>query len=262
MSRSGTESIRRALEEMGYLRTYHGIRDLLAGDDGWLWADLMERKYGEKPQPITREPLDRILGDCAAVTDMPCCAFWSELMDAYPAAKVLLVERDVEEWYRSFDTIILKGVFSSKSAVIRFAVRAGVLPAYPQMFINQLFLQYFQAKSSAQMARNARSVYRQHYNAIEARAVAEGRPVLRMHLKEGWGPICEFLGKENPPGYHDGALPRGNEGYKTAANIRLHQNKALCFLVMILVKGLVKLVVGMGVLVYLVRYFRDYRARG
>ncbi|KAF2168827.1 hypothetical protein M409DRAFT_52832 [Zasmidium cellare ATCC 36951] len=252
MSRSGTESIRKALEEMGYLRTYHGVQDLLAGKDGFTWAQLAERKYGKNPQPITREHFYRILGDCAAVTDMPCCAFWSELMDAYPQAKILLVERDVEEWFRSFETVILKEVFSWKRDVIAFAIRVGLFPPNPNIFINGLFLNYFQARNTSELARNARSVYMQHYDAIEARAKLEGRPVLRMRLEEGWGPMCEFLGKQQPSGHEGGALPKGNEGYKTAANTRMHQNRAMRFLALIVAKSLAKVGAGVAVAVLLV----------
>ncbi|KAK4499835.1 hypothetical protein PRZ48_008021 [Zasmidium cellare] len=252
MSRSGTESIRSALEAMGYLRTYHGVRDLLAGNDGYVWAQLAERKYGKNPQPITREHLDRILGDCAAVTDMPCCAFWPELMDAYPQAKILLVERDIEDWFRSFDKVILNEVFSWRRDVIGFAIRVGLFPPNPNMFMNDLFLNYFHAKDTSDLARNARSVYVQHYDAIEARARLEGRPVLRMRLEDGFEPMCQFLDKQRPSGYSNGALPKGNEGYKTAANTRMHQNRAMWFLALILAKVLAKMGVGIVVAVLLV----------
>ena len=77
MSRSGTESMRTALETLGYKRTYHGVRDLMKSKDGLIWSELTNLKYGPHPQPITSSHFDQILGDCAAVTDMPCCAFWS-----------------------------------------------------------------------------------------------------------------------------------------------------------------------------------------
>lgn len=252
MSRSGTESVRTALEELGYLRTYHGVRDLLASNDGFLWGELTDRKYGKKPKPITREDFDLLLGDCMAVTDMPCMAFWPELMDAYPDAKVLLVEREIEAWYHSFDKVIVKEVFSWKRDIIAFAMWIRLFAPNPNMFINHLYLGYWRAKDKWEMARNARAVYKEHYDSIEARAKAEGRPVLRMRLEDGWGPMCEFLGKERPPGYEDGKLPRSNEWQKTSANTRYYQNMAMLGVVLQLAK------VGMGVaaVVWLVEWFR------
>lgn len=256
MSRSGTESIRKALEALGYRRTYHGVRDLMAGQDGFIWGELVERKYGQPPQPITREHLDQILYDCAAVTDMPCCGFWPELMDAYPEAKILLVERDVEAWYRSFNKVIYKEVFSWKADVVDVAIRLGLLPANPNFFIHRLFLEYFQARSASEMMRNARSVYTEHYNAIEARARAEGRPLLRMRIEEGWEPICKFLDKKRPPGYGDGALPRGNEWQKTVANTRYYQNRAVLMVARKVGLVLVRAGVGVALAVEISMWFR------
>jgi hypothetical protein len=34
-----------------------------------------------------------------AVTDMPAYCFSSELIEAYPEAKVILTLRDIDEWY-------------------------------------------------------------------------------------------------------------------------------------------------------------------
>ena len=34
-----------------------------------------------------------------AVTDFPCCMFPEELLEAYPDAKVILTNRNVDKWY-------------------------------------------------------------------------------------------------------------------------------------------------------------------
>ena len=39
-------------------------------------------------------------------------------------------------------------------------------------------------------------------------AAAQGRPVLEFHVKEGWQPLCEFLGNEVPKS----GFPHVNEG--------------------------------------------------
>ena len=141
---------------------------------------------------------------------MPCGAFWSELMDTYPRAKIVLVERDVEAWYRSFEAVILGTVFSWKAYIIIAAMRIGLLSKAPGMFICPLLLNYFRAENTKQMARNSRAVYTEHYASIRAKAEAEGRPVLDMELDEGWEPLCKFLGNE----VLAQESPRGNEAVK------------------------------------------------
>ena len=36
-------------------------------------------------------------------------------MDAYPDAKIVLVERNIEAWYRSFEAVFIGGIFSRKA---------------------------------------------------------------------------------------------------------------------------------------------------
>ena len=40
------------------------------------------------------------------MTDTPCICFAEDLIRAYPDAKVVLVERDVEAQYPSFETLV------------------------------------------------------------------------------------------------------------------------------------------------------------
>lgn len=43
-----------------------------------------------------------------AVTDIPCVLFADELLKAYPEAKVVLTERDVEGWIKSMQGSFVK----------------------------------------------------------------------------------------------------------------------------------------------------------
>ncbi len=40
-----------------------------------------------------------LLGHCQAVCDVPAACFATELMEAYPDAKVILTNRDIDAWY-------------------------------------------------------------------------------------------------------------------------------------------------------------------
>ena len=39
--------------------------------------------------------------------DPPAIAFAEELVDVYPEAKVVLVERDIDSWYSSFNAAVI-----------------------------------------------------------------------------------------------------------------------------------------------------------
>lgn len=62
------------------------------------WLNCIEAKYEGKGRPYTRKDFDEGLGEFAGLSDQPPCWLWRELMDAYPEAKVVLVQRDFESW--------------------------------------------------------------------------------------------------------------------------------------------------------------------
>lgn len=214
MSRSGTDSMRRALEILGIGRTMHGFR---LGDHPEridIWLELVNRKFypGDGPaaaadQPITAADLDRVLGDYAATTDMPCAAFWRELLTAYPDAKVVLTERPADAWRASFKAVVVDGMMSARGAVFANPwIAAYVGDRWIEMMF-RCFLGYFGARDKSEVAANAGRVYAEHNAAIRAACREEGRELLDYELGSGWGPLCDFLGVEVPEGVE---FPSGN----------------------------------------------------
>ena len=66
-----------------------------------LWCEALDAKYFHRGSCYTREQWDALLGDFAAVTDMPANVFGPELISAYPEAKIVLVEREIDAWQES-----------------------------------------------------------------------------------------------------------------------------------------------------------------
>ncbi|SMQ49842.1 unnamed protein product [Zymoseptoria tritici ST99CH_1A5] len=212
MSRTGTQSVSNALSQLGYDRVYHG-HDM--GDDAasvYTWRDLWRRKQQHGSARITSQDFDQVLGVCEAVTDAPSVLFWSELMDAYPDATIVLVIRDTEKWYGSFSSVCIDPYCSKRSRLVQSGVRLRLFPYNVLAFLPEMFMGYFQAKTEEQFRSNARVIYEQHNASIVARAENEGRPLLQMRLEDGYEPLCKFLDKSVP----DAAFPRGND----AASLR------------------------------------------
>ena len=70
-------------------------------------------------------------------------------------------------------------------------------------------LSFFASTSQSDFRANARSKYRDYYRDVRAAAHTRGRPVLEFGLGEGWGPLCQFLGREVPGAGRE--FPRANE---------------------------------------------------
>jgi hypothetical protein len=72
-----------------------------------MWAEALESKFDakkENPLALDRRTFDMLMGHVGACTDQPAAVFAKELVAAYPEAKVVLVERNIDKWYDSFCT--------------------------------------------------------------------------------------------------------------------------------------------------------------
>jgi len=245
MSRTGTASMQMALQILGYNETYHGFALLANFRDAEMWLEALDAKYNPQNglKPFGRAEWDQLLGHCAAVCDMPCAVFGPELVDAYPEAKVVLVERDIESWYKSFRDSICLPVFNP---FVKTMMRLDTkFLGKTLALLNVILKGRFNTTDLASLDKNARAGYRAHYK--EIRDATPKDRLLDFKLAQGWEPLCKFLGKPIP----DCPFPRVND--QAAA-----QEKLFILLRMLaldkLKQGLIILSV-IGSLYFLVRRF-------
>lgn len=103
LGRTGTDSLRTALLQLGYHDVDHGFRivEAVGRSPQWCRLALAKRKFPNAAF-LNRDEFDKVIGDCEAVTDVGCAGFGVELLRAYPEAKVVLNRRrDIDAWYRS-----------------------------------------------------------------------------------------------------------------------------------------------------------------
>ena len=189
--RTGTLSLKAALEELGFDPCYH-----------------MSEVF-ENPEHIETwdaaangEPVDweRVLGDYKATVDWPGCSFYKEFMRKYPDAKVLLSVRDPDRWYESVSATIYNirrmSTASPFTAAV-FAVAGVFVPRLKRgarMVENLIWEGAFDGRFEDR--RHATEVFERH-NAEVIESVPKDR-LLVYEVKEGWGPLCEFLEVEAP----------------------------------------------------------------
>lgn len=191
--RTATLSMREAFSILGYPSPYHFASILANVRDADIWAPIMREKLSSGRSP-PRADLDQVLGHCGAVTDTPCAVMWRDLVAAYPEAKVILVERDEDSWYRSI-TVMLEG---SLNPLVRYVLRLTDPGWFGRIFnLGFLWIELWFGSSDLETAkRNARAAYRAHNTAIRE-AVPKQR-LLVYQLGSGWEPLCEFLEKPIP----------------------------------------------------------------
>lgn len=206
ISRSGTESLSKALYQIGYNDVYHGMQliDYRTADIAQWWR-LSRAKCGGNQDFLNAREFDKVLGHCQAITDFPCCSFATELLHAYPDAKVVLNRRsDVNAWMKSFQSQLFNiypGWYSRFRPFFEatlFWMRIFTTAVADPMILNHM------RRDQDNMA----DEYRKHYEAIKRECDAQGRQYLEWTVEDGWEPLCKFLEKPIP----DGPFPRGNSG--------------------------------------------------
>ena len=192
-----------ALNILGY-NCYHSSVFFSNIRDCDMWNDAMDAKYlGHGPR-FTRTEWDQLLGSYSAVSaDPPAVAFAEDLVAAYPDAKVILVEREIESWYRSFDTNIIAAQWNP---LISFVSELDPWLLRPVRRCHRRWATGWMASAGrVEMQQKARQAYRDHY-ALVRRDTPKDR-LLEYQLADGWEPLCAFLGKPVP----DVPFPRVND---------------------------------------------------
>ncbi|KAH6648017.1 P-loop containing nucleoside triphosphate hydrolase protein [Truncatella angustata] len=218
MGRTGTTSMAAAFALLGF-PTSHGGADMHSNPlDGDIWLEAVKAKYqGDTSVKLDASFFDKALGHVSACADYPSNMFGPELIAAYPNAKVVLVERDADAWYPSFERALIRG--QDLPAWFRhFLELADNTQKHVQPVIWRGMMQgQFGAKDSIEWRKKAKDVYKRH-NA-EIREVLKDQPerLLVYRLGSGWEPLCEFLGKPIP----DVDFPRVNEKAQHDAMIKV-----------------------------------------
>ena len=191
--RTGTASLQSALNELGFGPCYH-MYEVFTNPGH---ADFWRAAWRGEPADW-----DGVLGGYEATVDWPACSFYEELIERNPDAKVLLSVRDPERWYESArQSIYVLGRITAGSPFSRlgFALlsrlvfgsfKSGQGPMGEEIIWQGTFGGRFEDKD------HAIEVFNRHNEAVQRRVPKER--LLVYEVKQGWGPLCEFLGVEVP----------------------------------------------------------------
>src|SRR5215218_9992533 len=202
LGRTGTASLQSALEELGFGPCYH-MYEVFANPGH---ADFWRAAWRGEPADW-----DGVLGSYEASVDWPACSFYAELLERNPDAKVLLSVRDPERWYESTRQTIYKlGKISTGSPFSRLGsallsrlvfgtFKTGQGPMTEKIVWQGTFDGKFEDKH------HAIEVFNRHNEEVQRRVPRE--QLLVYEVKQGWRPLWEFLGVEEP----DKPFPRLND---------------------------------------------------
>lgn len=183
-----------------------------------MWHDAFQSKFQGRGH-FGKAAFDGLLGHVSAISDLPAIIFWRELMEHYPEAKVVLVEREEQKWFRSI-SVLLEGVLNPIVSILQYpdpTFTGRVFGKAGRPGVRWLF-----GSTNLTVAKeNAIPAYRKHY--AEIRAAVPQERLLEYRLGSGWEPLCDFLGKKVP----DVPFPHQNETKTLELSIKAVVTKSL-----------------------------------
>ena len=185
VGRTGTNSLRLAINQLGFGPCYHMhelVMNLPANVPLWLRALDGDADW------------DVIFNGYASAVDWPAAGFFRELHAVYPEAKVILTVRDPENWAESFSETIYKLQAAEDQA-------PAALKPWFDMANGVVFKSGFPFGLDVPALAKA---FDAHTRAVKA--AIPGERLLVYEVKDGWGPLCKFLGVAEPAE----AFPRTN----------------------------------------------------
>ena len=183
--RTGTLSLKYALEILGYNKCHHMLEVINNPGEDEQW---MAASRGESVD------WDTLLAGYQAAVDWPSCHFYRELAAHYPDAKVILTLRDPASWFESISNTTLR--------VIREGMESGRIAGKGNLGTELVI----KAALDGNIDDPERAIAAFNRHTAEVQAHIDPDRLLTYEVRQGWEPLCAFLGRPVPAQ----AFPRVN----------------------------------------------------
>ena len=176
--RTGTKSLKSALEQLGFEKCYHMVEvNEHNHKHEWLKA--------HRGQPIN---WDVLFNGFKATVDWPSCNLWREQLKHFPDAKIILSLRDSASWYESIMNTIYpysKQSLDSEDQQLHYSGKWAFEIIWDRSFDGRL---------------NEREFVIDKFNRHNQSVIEEtpSEKLLIFEAQNGWEPLCDFLGVPVP----------------------------------------------------------------
>ncbi len=174
LGRTGTMSLKAALEILGFGPCYHMTECLPKGARHW--QQWINAANASPDWPA-------IFAGYQSTLDFPSCTNYQALADFYPDAKVILTVRDPERWFESTQETIFAPHWMEY-------LETAEMGKFMMPHINDHFQNRMHDKDYLIQCFN------QHIENVKKNIPAER--LFIYEIKQGWIPLCEFLQVPRP----------------------------------------------------------------
>ncbi len=175
--RTGTLSLKRALEDLGFGPAYHMQEAMQRPAHVRQWLDYAETGTAD---------WDELFAKFSSGVDYPVCCVWEELVSHYPDSKVVLTVRDPQRWWQS----TMSTVYGFRTAFAPWFLRAvPTAGRFVDMVERLVWTGLFDGRFDDRD--HAIGVFNRHNEHV--RATCPPERLLVFEVADGWEPLCEFL---------------------------------------------------------------------
>ncbi|KAF3760469.1 hypothetical protein M406DRAFT_295808 [Cryphonectria parasitica EP155] len=205
-SRSGTFSLYQALQILGY-KPYHMYEVVQTNTHMAIFEEALRCKYFGAGKPYGRAEFDKWFADYDTLIEIP--AFFAEdIIAAYPDAKYIHVDRDVDKWLVSVLNIwhTVRPLLNS-TAMKFMALYDPFIKLFISLHVTILrCLDHGMHNEDPNMAIVLKEDYLQLTDQVKKLVPRENLACFSLEDEFGWEQICPWLGKPIPATKY----PRGN----------------------------------------------------
>jgi hypothetical protein len=183
--RTGTTSLKIALEQLGFGKCYH-MWELMNNPDQLIYFQQAER--GENVN------WDELFNGYHSACDYPVIRYYKQILEKYPDAKVIHTMRDAESWFKSISNTIFWAVKPSLGRMLGLMIRLPFSSTLRKRLHILKFNSMMVSKEFGNDLKDKEKVisYFNKYNAGVLNTIPKEK-VLVYDVKSGWEPLCNFL---------------------------------------------------------------------
>ncbi|KAI9276973.1 P-loop containing nucleoside triphosphate hydrolase protein [Phascolomyces articulosus] len=185
-SRSGTTSLRAALNILGYKT--HNMDDMITENSN---PKLFIEAYNHPEKPVDWSEL---YGDFDAGVECPTFCFVDRLVEHFPDAKVILTKREADDWYRSvLNTLCKVGIQINDDEKKEHVLLNHKM--FKTIWLDGLLMD---EKTIFEQPEVAKARYKAHNKRVIETVPADRLLTLDLQDEITWDKLCNFLDKPVP----------------------------------------------------------------